>query len=178
MQLPGQLPAGLPITWRKWGDCVAKVTVIFLTGDALIDEVIDVFSHGKFSHVALKINNRIIEALGMKKPKDQYPGVWFRDPDEYDDDPNATRIDVDLPNIDAAEQEAEKLKGTHYGYTDCVFGGIYDNTGLKIPGNELTANCSETVTRILRAGGFNILPNVPADDITPNDLAKGLGLNV
>lgn len=111
----------------------------------------------------------------MKDATDLYAGVWIHDADKYDNDPNAVFIDVDVPDLEGAETEARKLIATHYGYLDCVVGGYYDITGKQIPADGgITANCSETVTLILRAGGFNVLPGVEADAVTPNDLYKAL----
>jgi hypothetical protein len=45
---------------------------------------------------------------------------------------------------------------------------------VKLSSGELTMNCSETVTRILRAGGLNVLPGVNADCVTPMDLYRYL----
>jgi len=154
---------------------VAKATVILVQGDNtnLVDHVINDVSQGEYSHSAIKFDWGIIESLGIKDPGDKYPGVWLHDPGKYDN-AMVTRIEVDLPDIPAAEVEARLLIGTLYGYTDCVRGGLYDLLGVELEGNKITANCSETVTRILRAGGLNILPDIEADCITPNDLYREL----
>jgi len=152
-----------------------KVVVIFVHGDSLVDQVIDAFSHGQYSHTAIKINDGVVEALGVKDDGDKYPGVWLHDIAKYDNDPNVYLIEVDIPNLADAETRAQELIGTLYGYIDCIDGGVFDTTGIQLTADgELTCNCSETVVRVLRAGGFNVLPSVRADCITPNDLYKAL----
>lgn len=155
---------------------MSKIMVIFIGGGtSLVDKVINAVSHGKNSHVAIQINGYTVEALGEKDEGDKYPGVWEHDLIKYANDPNAVFIGVDIPDIESAKKKAKELIGTLYGYVDCVNGGIYDLTGKQCQGDgEITANCSETVTRILRAGGFNVLPGVAADCITPNDLYRAL----
>lgn len=153
---------------------MSKITLIFVGGNSEVDKVIDNVSHGDKSHVAIGILGSTLEALGMKDEHDLYPGVWLHDPLKYQNNPDAIFKEVEIPDIQAAETEARKLIGTLYGYDCCIKGGVYDQTGLEIFGNLLTANCSKTVTLVLRAGGFNILPSVNADCITPNDLYRAL----
>lgn len=156
---------------------MTKVTVIFVSGTSIVDKVIDAVSHGKYSHVAIKILNGVVEALGVKDQGDKYPGTWIHDASKYDNNPDAIFIDVDLPDIDRAATEASTLIGKPYGYIDCINGGVYDLTGYQLPADKgITENCSETITRILRAGGFNILPDVTADCITPNTLARAMNV--
>lgn len=152
---------------------MGKVTVILVQGDnsQIVDHIINDASHGIYSHVAIEFDWGIIEALGVKDHGDKYPGVWLHDPGKYFSAVGKS-FDVELPNMAGAESEARQLIGTLYGYSDCVRGGLYDLLGIELGGNKLTANCSETVTRILRAGGFNILPDIPADCMTPNDLGR------
>ncbi|HWR05683.1 hypothetical protein, partial [Sporomusa sp.] len=140
----------------------------------LVDRVIAEVSHGDFCHTAIKILGGTLEALGMPDEGDKYPGVWLHAAGKYDNNPSAEFIEIDIPNMVEAEAEAIRLIGTPYGYTDCIRGGIYDLTGKQLPGNSITANCSETVTRVIRAGEFTVLPAVIPDDITPNDLRNAL----
>ena len=155
-----------------------KLTVIFVSGDSEVDKIIDEVSHGPISHVAIKILGSVLEAEGIKDPTDKFPGVWLHPLDKYDNDPHAIFIDIDIPYLIDAEGEARRLLATPYGYIDCIRGGIHDLTGIDIRGNTITANCSETVTRILRSGCFSILPDVPPDDVTPNDIYRVLTANV
>lgn len=154
---------------------MSKVTVIFVYGDGFIDKIIDGVTDGIYSHTAIKILGGVVEALGVKDPGDDYPGIWLHPADKYDNNPNAKFIDVEIPDLSGAEETARKLIGKLYGYTDCIVGGLHDITGLNIPGDgDITDNCSETVPRILRGGGLNILPGIYADDITPNHLYRVL----
>jgi hypothetical protein len=149
--------------------------VIFVRGSKgnTVDRVIDDVSRGEFSHVAIKILDSIVEALGEPDLGDKYPGVWAHNPEKYDG-ADVEVVPVELPDLPSAEAEARSLIGTFYGYTDCIRGGLYDLTGVTLQGNKFTANCSETVTRILRAGGLDVLPGVPPDCITPNDLYRAV----
>jgi hypothetical protein len=175
---------------------MGKVTVIFVGGDSLVDDVIEKVTSGEYSHVAININGGILESTGIIKEGDHYPGVHMRQITEYDGNPDAVFIDVDVPDLQAAELKAKYLLGKFYSYVGCVEGGAYDVFGIKLHGwitklinlllvkflhipvnvdtGEWSMNCSETVTRILRAGGFNILPGVDADCITPMDLYREL----
>jgi hypothetical protein len=45
---------------------------------------------------------------------DKYPGVWLHAADKYDNNPNAEFVEIDLPNLAAAEVEARRLIGTLY----------------------------------------------------------------
>lgn len=153
---------------------MATVTLVFVGGNSTVDKVIQEFSHGDVTHAAIKILGSVCEAKGMKEETDLYPGFWPHDPVKYDQDADAHMVVVDVPDLAGAEAEARRLIGTPYGYIDCVRGGTYDNTGIQIPGNDLTVNCSEAVTRILRAGGWQILNGVEADCVTPVDLYKAV----
>lgn len=153
---------------------LSKLKVVFVGGNSVIDQVINDVTHGTVSHVAVEILGGTLEAKGMKEESDKYPGVWLHEPGKYDSNPLARIMFVDVPDVPGAEAEARKLIGTLYGYTDCVRGGMRDLTGVELPGNTLTANCSETVTRVLRAGGLDVLPGVPADCVTPEALLEVL----
>jgi len=152
---------------------MAKVTLIIVGGESKIDKLITGITGGAKSHVAISILGSTLEALGIKDENDIYPGVWLHSPLKHINHPDATFIGVDIPDVVSAEDTARRLIGTLYGYVDCVNGGIYNLTGIQLPGDgNLTANCSETVVRVLRAGGFDILPGVDADCITPGDIYK------
>jgi hypothetical protein len=175
---------------------MSKITVVFVGGDSGVDKVIDTVTNGNISHVAIKILGGTLEALGIKDSVDKYPGVWLHDTAKYDNNPYADYIDIDLPDLASAEKKAKLLLGKFYSYIGCIEGGAYDLFGVQLhpwltkvinvltikalglPVNidtgEWTMNCSETVTRILRAGGLNILPGVDADCITPEDLRVAL----
>ena len=155
---------------------MAKLTLIF-TGNSsnALSNVISKVTKGPYTHVAIKILGSTLEAFASCLEGDPYPGVWLHEPDRYDNYKNAVFVDVEVPNLRGAEREARRSLGTYYGLVDCITSGIYNLTGTSIPGNgKHTMNCSETVVRILRAGGVNILPGVNADSISPMDLYRAL----
>lgn len=143
---------------------IAKV--IFVHGDNFTANVIQTITHGQYCHVGIEILGGIVEAI--------VPKVVLSLTDKYAN--YITKyVDVDIPDMVAAESEAKALIGKPYGFVDCITGGLHDLAGKNIIGDGyITADCSETVTRILRAGGIDILPGVPADDVTPEDLLKAL----
>ena len=175
---------------------MAKISIIFVHGDTFIDKSIDDITNGKYSHTAIKILGGVLEALGMPDAGDKYPGVHLHDLGKYDNNPHVEFIEVDLPDLASAEKEGRNLLGMFYSYIGCIEGGTYDLFGInihplinnminilitkflhipvKLSSGELTMNCSETVTRILRAGGLNVLPGVNADCVTPMDLYRYL----
>jgi len=145
-----------------------KVNVLFYFGTNWVGRIIKFFE-GKGdnpTHTGIFMFDSLLEALDagfVKSPVDEYAN-------------SRTKIvSVEVPNIADAEAEAKRLLYTPYGWSDCVNGGIYDTTGVMLPGDgEITVNCSEAVTRILRAGGVDVLPGVYADCVTPADLLKAL----
>ena len=154
---------------------MSKVTVIFVGGTSFVDKVIDGVSHGVHSHVAVKALGGVLEALGVKDEEDKYPGVWAHSADKYDNDPNAKFVEVDVPDVEAADKWAEGIISTPYAYVGCIDGGLHDMLGTNLPcDGQLTMNCSETVTRYLRAGKCDLLHGVYADAITPADDEKAL----
>lgn len=175
---------------------MSKVTVIFVGGNKLIDKVIENVTHGTCSHTAIKILGGVLESQGIPDVGDKYPGVHLHIDDKYNNNAYVQFVDVDLPDLIAAEKKAQSLLGKFYSYIGCIEGGSYDIFGinlhpiinrfinllivkcLRIPINldtgEWTMNCSETVTRILRAGGLDVLSGIDADCITPEDLLKAL----
>ncbi|MBU2700435.1 hypothetical protein Ga0466249_001527 [Sporomusaceae bacterium BoRhaA] len=175
---------------------MAKVSIIFVHGDTFIDKSIDDITNGKYSHTAIKILGGVLEALGMPDDGDKYPGIHLHDLGKYDNKPYVEFVSVELPDLAAAENEARNMIGMFYSYIGCIEGGTYDLFGINlrpwfnkiinilitkffhIPVNlstgKWTMNCSETVTRILRAGGLNVLPGVDADCVTPMDLYRYL----
>jgi len=144
-----------------------KVKVLFSYPCTPFGEIIEAAEgKGQPSHAAIFMLGGILEALSngfVKSPENAY--------DQF----KHTIVTVDVPNIEAAEAEANKLLGTPYGYVDCFTGGLHDLLGITIPGNgEKTVNCSEAVTRILQAGGLDIFPDFAPDNVTPADLLKKL----
>jgi hypothetical protein len=161
---------------------MAKVKVIFVGGDTVIDKTIKTVTNGQYSHVAIQTTDPqgkpcIYEASGIPDEieKDPYPGVWRHRADKYDGNPYAKFISIDLPDKEAADAWAESKVGTLYAYPGCVLGGLHDLTGVNLPlDGELTMNCSEFSTRFLREGSLDILHGLFADGITPMDDERAL----
>jgi len=175
------------------------LTIIFVRGDPgnIIDRTIETFSKGEYCHVAIKFPWGIVESLGELE-LGFMPGVRMSPINKYDG-ADILAIDIKVPDQVAAERKAQSLIGRLYSYIGCLEGGTYDITGVKlhpwivkifnwfftkflgvalnIDTGKWTMNCSETVTRILRAGGLEVLPSVDADCITPMDLVRYFNKN-
>ena len=150
---------------------MTTVKVGFVGGDTLLDKAIEGFSGSQYadiSHTYIYLFDSILEAEGVKQYSDPYPGVWLHPADKYDGNPHAKTVEIDLPDLAAAQSKARELIGTLYGYSDCIVTATKFLTGYNIfSGGELTMHCSETVTRILRAGGLPVCPGLQADEVSP-----------
>lgn len=146
---------------------MGKIKVIFISGQSFFDVAVKIVTSSKWSHVGIYMLGGIVDAL--------LPAVKISPSDRYSND-YCEIIEVTIPNLNAAYQEALNLVGTPYGlFTDCINGSLYKLAGISMQGNGTkTVNCSEAVTRILRAGGFPVLPGVPADCVTPRCLYEAL----
>jgi hypothetical protein len=155
---------------------MAKVQVIFVRGENnLVDNAIVAATGGPFVHVAIKVPCvGLIESLGKGGPGILPPCVRISSWRKYTN-ANVKIIEIDLPNIEAAQAEAEKLIGRPYGYIEDLTTGLRDILGINYPGDgDITDHCSETVARILRSGGQNILPGTAPDNMSPEDEEKAL----
>ena len=146
---------------------MATVKVLFTAGHNLIGDTVEFLTHSRWAHASVFILGGIVEAVHpvvVLSPANKYDGV------EHE------IIDVEILDITKAEERAHSLIGIPYGLiTDCLDGGLNDLIGYHAKGNGTkTVNCSETVTRILRAGGLDILPGVAADCVTPECLYQAL----
>ncbi len=155
-----------------------KTTVYFVVGEEgnLVDEIITHASKGPYSHVAIFVPGvGLVESWGEIGPGIMPPCVRLAPLRKFDGRSDVTIARIDLPNLAAAQDEAERLIGTPYGYPDCATTGLRELFGIKPKGNGiLTAHCSETVARILRAGEYVLLPEEAPDNISPNAEAKEL----
>jgi hypothetical protein len=151
---------------------VSVLTLIFTGNErSLLSRVISKVTSGPYAHVAIKILNSTLEAFATCLEGDLYPGVWLHEPDRYDYYQSAVFVNVEIPDLKAAEKMARRLLGAVYGYSDLLNSGIYNLTGVSLPGTgKYAVICSEAVVMILRAGGLNILPGVSADSISPMNL--------
>lgn len=141
--------------------------LIFVHGDNFLSQAIQKATDSEWAHVGIELFDGIVEAL--------FEGVTLSAKDKYALYRTAY-LEVAVPDMEAAQAKAQQLLHTAYGYmTDNFSGAVHALTGIVLPGNgEKTVNCSETVTRILRAGGFEVLPEIAADSITPGDLYRAL----
>lgn len=150
---------------------MTAVRVGFVGGDSWLDKAIEAASGSQYadiSHAFIFLLNSIVEAEGVKQYADPYPGVWLHPPGKYDGDGHVKIIELDVPDLPAAESKARELIGTLYGYSDCIVTATKFLTGYNIfSGGERTMHCSETVTRILRAGGLPVCPGLQADEVSP-----------
>lgn len=149
---------------------MAKITLGFIGGDSRVDKLLTGITGGDKSHVAAYLFDGWLESTGIKEEYDPYPGVWLHSPDKYKNHPNAEFVEIDIPNMQALQEEARRLLGTPYGYSDCIRTGIYELLGIAITDNADVMDCSELCTRLLRTGDLAILPEVPAGCISPEKL--------
>ena len=162
---------------------MSTVRVGFVGGNGILDRAIEAASGSQYadiSHAYIYMFDSILESEGVKQYSDPYPGVWLHPADKYDGNQHAKTVRIDVPDLEAAHAKARELIGTLYGYTDCIVTATKFLTGYNIfSGGELTMHCSETVTRILRAGGLCICPGMQADEVSPvllyEDLMKNRG---
>lgn len=149
---------------------MAKVRVGFAGGTTLLDQAIQKISGGDYvdiTHAFVFLLDSIAEAEGVKEYDDLYPGFWLHPPDKYDGDEHTKIVELDVPDLAAAQAETRRLLGTPYSYHGCLEAAA-ELAGIDLPADgELTVMCSEAVTRILRAGGLCICPDNQADDVTP-----------
>ena len=161
---------------------MTAVKVGFAGGDSLLDRAIQKISGGDYAdvtHAFIVLFSSIAEAEGVKEYSDPYPGFWLHPPDKYQNSLHVKVLEIDLPDIPAAECEARQLLGTPYSYHGCLEAAA-KLVGLDLPTDgERTVMCSEAITRILRAGGLPVCPGYQADMVTPvmlwEDLVKYRG---
>lgn len=165
-----------------------ELAIVFVTPKhsgikAVAGELVCTITGSCWSHVAIMLADSIFEAI--------LPDVSFQPKDKYTFE-NTRRMEVlTIAVSDNSLQKMEKLalklikRGTKYGLRDCIAGGASVLFGRKI-GRKValllncagrTADCSETVTRllcesttlrnILRDAGIYL---VDADIVTPQAL--------
>lgn len=156
---------------------MTAIRVGFAGGTTVIDKAIQAVSGGDYAditHVFIFLLDSIAEAEGIKEYDDLYPGFWLHPLEKYNDDQHVKIIELDVPDLAAAQEETRRLLGTPYSYHGCLEAAA-KLTGLDLPvDGEFTVMCSEAVTRILRAGGLCICPDSLADDVTPVMLYEDL----
>lgn len=154
------------------------IDVGFSGGDTLVDKIIQGVS-GAFeenvTHAFVMLFDRPFEALGIMVGDELYPQARFRWRDKYDGNDTVKFIRIEVPDIQALIDEAFKLDGTPYGYSDCI------STGLKIllhadvlEDGTKSVMCAELVVRLLRAGGVGICSDLEPDQVAPVVLYREL----
>jgi hypothetical protein len=146
------------------------ISVVFIQGDKWYSKIIrfveSLFTRNRDrfipSHCGMIVDNHFREALSsgfVETNIDAYDKSKIR---IYD------LVVTDLDKIKNGDAAFSKVWGREYGWLALVNGLLYTATGVKTDGDgEFSGDCSEDDTRILRAYGFDILNDVPADDITP-----------
>ena len=155
------------------------VTVLFVptANDGLIgrlDTLIKSFTTSPYSHVAIEMFGGIAEAL--------YPQLTLSQYDVYDTRIGVKRIPVDVPDVIYYKMEDYVRKileaKTPYGVSSCLSSLFYTLFGKKIGRalakilkleNEAAQDCSEFLTNIFRYPGINVLNDLPANVIDPQD---------
>ena len=149
---------------------MTTVRVGFAGGTTIIDRAIQKVSGSEYcdiTHAFIFLFDSIAEAEGVKEYDDIYPGFWLHPPDKYAGDEHVKIVELDVPDLAAAQEGARRLLGTPYSYHGCLEAEA-KLSGLALPvDGEHTVMCSEAVTRILRASGLCICPDNLADDVTP-----------
>ncbi len=153
---------------------MSTLTLIFVGGNSFVDKAIEKVSDGEISHTACFLFDSTYESTGEKEEYDLYSGVWLHSPNKYTGNPDAKFIQVEVPYFDALQEEARRLLGTPYGYAQCLRTGIFDILGMQPPSPEWTMHCSGTITRLLRAGGMNVLPDIQPGCIDPSRLYRAV----
>ena len=149
---------------------MTTVRVGFAGGTTIIDRAIQKVSGSEYcdiTHAFIFLFDSIAEAEGVKEYDDIYPGFWLHPPDKYAGDEHVKIVELDVPDIAAAQEETRRLLGTPYSYHGCLEAAA-KLSGLDLPvDGELTVMCSEAVTRILRAGGLDACSGMDPDMVTP-----------
>lgn len=152
-----------------------KIYVVFVSSHAWYSEIIKaVESFGSDnkeefvpSHCGMIVDGNFREALASGFVETNIKSYDSKDMRVYELEVTGEAL------IAAGDAKFNGVWGRSYGWLALLNGCLYTLTGIETEGDgEFTGDCSEDDTRILRAYGFDILNNVPADDITPFLLMK------
>lgn len=77
---------------------------------------------------------------------------------------------TDEDAVKAGDEMFNSLLGTNYSADALICGAAFTLLKMELPDKENEGDCSEDVTKILRAYGFEIEGNTPCSSITPNVL--------
>jgi hypothetical protein len=147
-----------------------KLILGFVGGDSDLDKAIQYFSDAEkynITHSFVMILGSTFESRGVKEPSDPYPGVWLHSPDKYVHDKSARFIQLDVPYLRGAEDEARRLVGSAYGYSSCLAFFLRKAFKINFPDNNHSCDCSEAQTLVIRAAGANVYPHIQPNEISP-----------
>lgn len=154
------------------------ITVGGVGGDGLLNKGIELFSaadYMSFSHIFIMLGGGTLEALGEREAGDTYAGVWVHNKNKYKGNPYARFFEVEVPDYESAYAKAGSLVGKPYGYFDCIRTLYFNTFGTQCDIMDETAmDCSETATRIMRAGGLDILPGIIPGCVDPTRFIKAI----
>lgn len=157
---------------------VVKIQVIFFSSNHWYSKIIkwfcNIFRKDKKdtfvpSHVGISINGKFREALTS--------GFVQTKLSNYKEDKIKKFIayKTDEQSIANGMKEFNKCWGKPYGWLALVSGAIYTITNKQTYSDgEETMDCSEAVTRILRAFGYDVCRDIEPDSITPEILYEEL----
>jgi uncharacterized protein YycO len=147
----------------------ARVLFVYPTPDNIIGEAIDLCEgdltlHSLPCHVAIFSNDGLLEALTS--------GVTISaDVNKY---PVTKIVEVDVPDLTAAEAWALKQVGRPYSLLSCGESEIYATIGEEIDLPQKGTDCSQLACDYIRSAGRKIFDDEPAAWIRPSDLLDKL----
>lgn len=152
-----------------------KIVIGFVGGDTNIDRAIKYFSDSEYydiTHTFGMLFNSTLESTGCKEESDIYPGVWIHSPDKFINNSHARFIEVAIPDMQALENEARKMIGSHYSIGSCLAYFLKKVANINFPDFMRTCDCSELWTQLLRAGGRKVLARYKVNQVSPLMLFK------
>jgi hypothetical protein len=117
------------------------------------------------SHAAYVSKLGIYEAL--------YPAVVLSPLNAYDNIRHKI-IEIDMPDLEAAEAYAAEQVGKPYSFLSCAEAELYALTGKLINAQQDGTDCSQLDINIGRVGKLAVLGSEPAALIRPSDLFNEL----
>lgn len=136
--------------------------LLFVEEDTLTGEIIQKFTGGQWSHVAIIDDDILIEAMP--------PLVTISSIHRYESFKTEI-VEIYVPDIEAALAKAKSLVDKPYAVIGCIEGGLHDVFDIQLPGDgEKTINCCELAIRSIRAGGSKLREEISADCWTPQRL--------
>ena len=147
-----------------------KLVVGYVGGDTDLDKAIQYFSDAEkynITHAFTMILGSTAESKGVKETDDLFPGFWLHSPEKFAYDKTARFLEIEVPSLRLAENEARKLIGSAYGYSSCLAFVLKKAFHIDFPDNNHSCDCSEAQTLILRASGLRVYPRTQANEVSP-----------